>query len=536
MMNDSQVVVTVLPTFPINFVDTQYDSHFHHHHRTFLRNYRQGLRYQPYHTQLVSVQHMHHALPPPSIIQQSSRPPPSAQSYTGQTLLDLSSSAPITELSPKAESPEPEQESTHVSNLYPEVLALIFSYLNVRDKGRAAQVCVSWRDAAYHKSVWRGVEAKLHLRKANPPLFTSLGRRGIKRVQVLSMRRSLRDVVHGVPNVERLNLSGCYNVTDIGLAHAFASPLPTLTQLDLSLCKQVTDSSLGRIAQHLRNLETLELGGCCHVTNTGLLLIAWGLRKLRRLNLRSCWHVSDQGIGHLAGRGLQDDSDIDDDDAVVSMAAAVTHSFAPPLPEEGQGTRNLEYLGLQDCQRLTDESLRYIAAGLPKLKTINLSFCVSITDSGLRHLAKMSSLRELNLRACDNVTDSGLAHLSEGLSGSGGSCLTSLDVSFCDKIGDVALNHVAQGLFRLKTLSLSACRISDDGLAQIASSLPELEVLHIGQCNKVTDKGLLRIAENLKQLRAIDLYGCTRVSPAGLDRLLRLPRLQVLNLGLFHIR
>lgn len=86
---------------------------------------------------------------------------------------------------------------THISCLYPEILAIIFSYLDVRDKGRVAQVCTTWRDAAYRKSVWRGVEAKLHLRRANTSLFASLVKRGIKRVQVLSLRRSLRDVIQG---------------------------------------------------------------------------------------------------------------------------------------------------------------------------------------------------------------------------------------------------------------------------------------------------------------------------------------------------
>ena len=146
----------------------------------------------------------------------------------------------------------------------------------------------------------------------------------------------------------------------------------------------------------------------------------------------------------------------------------------------------------------------------------------------------MPSLQKLNLRACDNVTDAALAHLSEGLSGCGGSSISDLDVSFCDKIGDTALNHMSQGLFRLKTLSLSACRISDDGLAQIASSLPELEVLHIGQCSRVTDKGVARIADNLRHLTSIDLYGCTRVSTLGKDCLAKLPRLKTLNVGLFQ--
>lgn len=399
--------------------------------------------------------------------------------------------------------PSPPPGQTHVSCLYPEILALIFSYLEVRDKGRAAQVCAAWRDASYHKSVWRGVEAKLHLRRANPSLFTSLVRRGIRRVQVLSLKRSLRDVVQGIPNLVSLNLSGCYNVTDIALSHAFVADMNTLTKLDLSLCKQVTDTSLGRIAQYLKNLEVLELGGCCNVTNTGLLLIAWGLKKLRWLNLRSCWHVSDQGIGHLAGQ----------------------------YRETAHGNLSLEHLGLQDCQRLSDEALKHVSLGLTSLKSINLSFCVSITDSGLKYLAKMASLKEINLRSCDNISDIGLAFLAEG-----GSRVTSLDVSFCDKIGDQALIHVSQGLFNLRSLSLSACQITDEGLLRVAKTLHELETLNIGQCARVTDKGLFTVAESLKHLRCIDLYGCTRITTAGIQSIMKLPQLAILNLGLWHIR
>ncbi|PSN51042.1 F-box/LRR-repeat protein 14 [Blattella germanica] len=400
-------------------------------------------------------------------------------------------------------SPPPSGNQTHVSCLYPEILALIFGYLEVRDKGRAAQVCTSWRDAAYHKSVWRGVEAKLHLRRANPSLFASLVKRGIRKVQVLSLRRSLRDVVQGIPNLESLNLSGCYNVTDIGLSHALIADCPSLTQLNLSLCKQVTDSSLGRIAQYLKNLEVLELGGCCNVTNTGLLLIAWGLKNLRRLNLRSCWHVSDQGISHLAGLNR----------------------------DTADGNLALEYLGLQDCQRLSDEALKHVSLGLTGLKSINLSFCISITDSGLKHLAKMVSLRELNLRSCDNISDIGMAYLAEG-----GSRISSLDVSFCDKIGDQALVHVSQGLFNLRSLSLSACQISDEGICRIAKTLHDLETLNIGQCSRITDKGLHTIADSLRNLRCIDLYGCTRITTVGLERIMKLPQLNTLNLGLWHVR
>ena len=113
--------------------------------------------------------------------------------------------------------------------------------------------------------------------------------------------RSLRDVISGLPSIESLDLSGCYNVTDIGISHALTADVPTLRRLNLSLCKQITDLSLGRLAQHCQQLQELDLGGCCNVTNPGLKLIAWGLKNLKSLNLRSCWHVSDHGIASLAG-------------------------------------------------------------------------------------------------------------------------------------------------------------------------------------------------------------------------------------------
>ncbi|KAG7258329.1 hypothetical protein CRUP_023664, partial [Coryphaenoides rupestris] len=415
---------------------------------------------------------------------------------------------------------------THISCLFPEILAMIFSYLDVRDKGRVAQVCVTWRDASYHKSVWRGVEAKLHLRRANPYLdVRDKGRvaqvcvtwrdasyhksvwrgveaklhlrrakpaRGIRRVQILSLRRSLSYVIQGMPNIESLNLSGCYNLTDNGLGHAFVQEIPSLRVLNLSLCKQITDSSLGRIAQYLKNLEVLELGGCSNITNTGLLL-----------NLRSCRHVSDVGIGHLAG---------------------MTRSAA-------EGCLNLEHLTLQDCQKLTDLSLKHVSKGLHKLRVLNLSFCGGISDAGMIHLSHMTSLWSLNLRSCDNISDTGAMHLATH----GTLRLSGLDVSFCDKIGDQSLAYIAQGLYRLKSLSLCSCHVSDDGINRMVRQMHELRTLNIGQCARITDKGLELIADHLTQLVGIDLYGCTKITKRGLERITQLPCLKVLNLGLWEM-
>lgn len=404
-----------------------------------------------------------------------------------------------------------EPEGTHITHLYPEILTQIFSKLSVRDRGRAAQTCTLFRDAAYEKSVWKGVEARLHLRQKNPHLFPSLLRRGIRKVQVLSLRRTIKDVISGIPNLETLNLSGCYSITDANLCSAFNQDLPNLKILNLSLCKQITDTSLNRIAYHLKNLENLDLGGCSNLTNASLSAIAIQLKKLQRLNLRSCWHITDQGICQLAGLNKEKN--------VNEKSSSANQSLA------------LKYLGLQDCPRLTDEALKYISEGLPTVDAINLSFCISVTDSGLKHLAKMPNLKELDLRACDNISDIGMSYLVEG-----GCTVTSLDVSFCDKIGDPALHHLSQGLFQMHSLSLNHCQITDEGVMRIAKNLLDLETLNIGQCDKVTDKGLQTLAEYLHNLHTIDLYGCTQLSKAGLDAIMKLPKLTTVNFNLSVVR
>lgn len=362
------------------------------------------------------------------------------------------------------------------------------------------QVCRKWREAAFRKSVWFGVEAKLHLGRPNPYLYPSLVRRGIKKVQVLSLRKSLRELINGIPNLESLNLSGCYNLSDSALDGAFNKDIPKLRQLNLSLCKDVSDNSLGRIATHCKNLEDLDLGGCTKITNMGLFFISLGLKKIMRLNLRSCRQVSDVGIGHLAG---------------INNPSS-------------HGSKAIQELGLQDCQKLTDESLRHISQGLTEIENINLSFCVSITDTGLKSLSRLCHLKDLNLRSCDNVSDIGLGFLTE----EGGHSLQSLDVSFCANVSDTGLRHISSGMPKLQCLHMTTCAISDSGLIKLAEKLTALKELNIGQCLAVTDKGLLALTEKLAKLQMLDLYGCPKVTAQSLNKIRQMPEMKKLNLAL----
>ena len=270
--------------------------------------------------------------------------------------------------------------------------------------------------------------------------------------QVLSVKKSLGVLVTGgnslAASLSHLNLSGCYSLTDQGLLSLLISPLPSLTSVNLSLCKEVSDRSLGRLGSICPALRSLDLGGCTGVTNSGLLLLARTLPNLHTLSLRSCWQLSDAGMAHLARLPIDPDAK------------------EPNLVE-------LDTLNLQDCQKLTDLSLRYIAQGI-NIKNLNLSFCANISDSGMKSVARMSSLTSLNLRSCDNISDIGVGYLAEGCVS-----LHTLDVSFCERISDRAMAHIASGLFNLRTLSMAACRVTDEGLTKVAKTLLELQTLNI---------------------------------------------------------
>ena len=113
-------------------------------------------------------------------------------------------------------------------------------------------------------------------------------------------------MTQSVPKIDSLVLTGCYNLTDEKLTPAFGHENIYLTQLNLSMCKQLTDRSILKIVNNLKNLESLDIGGCGNLTNSALVAIEQGLRTLRRLNLRSCRNVTDSGIGRLCGQSAED--------------------------------------------------------------------------------------------------------------------------------------------------------------------------------------------------------------------------------------
>jgi len=154
--------------------------------------------------------------------------------------------------------------------------------------------------------------------------------------------------------------------------------------------------------------------------------------------------------------------------------------------------------------KLTDDDLERIATEYKnsgKLKSINLQNCRYITNAGLAHLAKITSLTRLNLEGCNRIRNDGLRHLAH-------LPLTELILNKC-KITDDDLKHLAR--LPLTTLHLKNClSITDDGLKHLAR-LP-LTMLDLSLCF-ISDAGLSYLAQ--LPLTRLSLYTCDCITDTG---------------------
>ena len=91
------------------------------------------------------------------------------------------------------------------------------------------------------------------------------------------------------PNLKRLDLSSCEQITDAGIEN-----LPFgLKELDLSSCKQLTDEGIKNLPYGLKKLN---LASCEQITDAGIKNLPYGLKEL---DLSSCEQLTDAMLKNL---------------------------------------------------------------------------------------------------------------------------------------------------------------------------------------------------------------------------------------------
>ncbi|CAO3623237.1 unnamed protein product [Cunninghamella echinulata] len=156
---------------------------------------------------------------------------------------------------------------------------------------------------------------------------------------------------YACPSLTHVSLAGCYRISDesiIMLAHY----VPGLIYLDLRACGSISDVSITAIAMSCPNLKHLNVGRIRErdrITSQSIIKIA------------ECTQVTVLG---LAGCAI-------DDQAIIQLATYRHHT--------------LERVSVNNCQRLTNKSLRYLFNHCPNLTVFEMKDCHYITDWYIVH-------------------------------------------------------------------------------------------------------------------------------------------------------
>ncbi|WIA17533.1 hypothetical protein OEZ85_014364 [Tetradesmus obliquus] len=261
----------------------------------------------------------------------------------------------------------------------------------------------------------------------------------LTRLDISTATDDLAQQLHPLQQLQALSLSG--RTTDSGLAQL--SSLSQLQQLSLSCCDAISDAGLD-VLTALPALRTLSLQSCLQLGDAALALLGQ-MTQLTALSLsHSCEDASSAGLLSLSSlKQLR----------VLNLSAASEGAAPGALARLLAALPQLTALDVSYCEHVNAAVLRAIA-GLHDLRVLGLSGASPGSLHSLRCLRALSNLQQLQMRWIGQLKDSHVGFLPHLVS------LTALDISYCRSLTGSGLQQL-QWLPQLRSLNMMAVG-SDD--------------------------------------------------------------------------
>lgn len=344
-----------------------------------------------------------------------------------------------------------------------------------------------------------------------PHVFQQVGKLTELRRLKLAIDRGVSDenlaALKGLVNLESLVVGG-YLIHDRGMEHLTA--LPKLESVLLENTN-LTDDGAKALAK-VPQLKHLTIRGSV-MTDAGLATLAT-IAQLESIEILNPTVPKPEWEPRITAAGLREFAKLPE----LKKLSVSGHEIK--LDDAAIGflvqMKNLEHLVLWSTP-ITDAGVRVIGT-LRKLKTLSLEHCTQISDAGMAHLVRCTTLKELWLSFAP-IGGEGLAHLTR-LEG-----LERLHLNGT-KTDDDALQYVA-GMKELQQLTLVRTAVRGPGLKHLAG-LTKLKLLEFAEC-KLESPPWEALA-GLTELRALSLRK-TLVFNADMAGLKHLPGLRRLFLG-----
>lgn len=192
--------------------------------------------------------------------------------------------------------------------------------------------------------------------------FSGNGLRHLKSAcfrQVQGLRgASLAALLRGRPQLQRLDITRCSQITDSDLVIALSAtepdPLPLLS-LNLSFCNKLTDTSLIEVVHRCPKLQELHLRACVDLRENALLPLS-RLGDLRVLDVSRCYHIKEWWKPLLEFHKLR----------------WIDISYLTVIPAYLEQIINqnkfLHYIGIQYCNGFDEVTCKRLLEAYPQLK------------------------------------------------------------------------------------------------------------------------------------------------------------------------
>lgn len=309
----------------------------------------------------------------------------------------------------------------------PRVFEIVSSRLSLRDLCSILLVN-SWcyRALVSQPSLWKVLD--LHeMSKAGERLISALSLHRYQHIERINLEfaRDIDDdhlllikseMMKHLRHLEYLNLNGCQKISDKGI-EAIAIACPKLRIFSIYWNVRVSDLSIKYLVKHCKYISDLNLSGCKGISDQSMRYIGDNYKELEQLNITRCIKITDHGLQNVllkctALRGLN----------LYALSSLTDRAYG-----KIGFLAHLEFLDLCGAQNLSNRGLSCIA-GCKNLVSLNLTWCVQVTDEGVIRIAEgCRSLEFLSLFGIVGVTDRCLEVLSSCCSNT----LTTLDVNGC---------------------------------------------------------------------------------------------------------
>ncbi|KAI7865009.1 hypothetical protein BDF14DRAFT_1829485 [Spinellus fusiger] len=380
--------------------------------------------------------------------------------------------------------------------------------LEMKDLLKASTVNKLWRQLCFDSSLWKCLDMTLFYKTIPLERLVQFGTMGGRFLKLINLRGCIQltdyglcSLVNACPNIQVAYLKDCTTLSTASLAY-FLRNMPHLHTLDLSGVSSVRNDTLEIIGQQLPALETLDLRWCRQITGQGVQKVANGCRLLRYLRIDGC---SQLDVDTIADLGKLPNL------SHLSLASCTSISDGHIIQLFTNATGSLMKLGLSNCAKITDASLRLIALCAPQITHLKLSGCLQLTDSGFCFLIpRLTQLTHLDLEDLQHITANTIQSLANHQPH-----LRHLCLSNCTKIDDAAIvSLVVYGVcHHLQQLELDSCNITDTTLDAIAGHFNQpkcprenefkIEVL---DCTNITEKGVQTALEKAGPLLKIKSF------------------------------